>query len=92
MCPQSWWKMTLQNLLNLWEYVSGQLMKPIYIYIYKFQKVMKPTWFLRLKAIMPRFWINTANQSSAHGFIDFASIRISFGKMIKSISQVNGYA
>ena len=54
----------------------------IYIYL----KVMKPTWFLRLKAIMPRFWINTANQSSAHGLIEFASIRISFGKMIKSIS------
>ena len=47
---------------------------------------MKPTWFLRLKAIMPRFWVNTANKSSAHGLIDFASIRISFGKMIKSIS------
>ena len=56
------------------------------IYIYIYLKVMKPTWLLRLKAIMPRFWINTANQSSAHGLIDFASIRISFGKMIKSIS------
>ena len=76
--------MTLKNLLNLWEYVSGQLMKPNFFFFFK--KVMKPTWLLRLKAIMPRFWINTANQSSAHGLIDFASIRISFGKMIKSIS------
>ena len=41
---------------------------------------MKPTWFLWLKAIM-RFWVNTANQSSAHGPIDFASILISFGKI-----------
>ena len=47
---------------------------------------MKPTWFLTLKAIMPRFWVNTAYKSSAHELIDFASICISFGKMIKSIS------
>ena len=42
---------------------------------------MKPTWSLRHKAIMPRFWVNTANKSSAHGLIDFASILISFGKI-----------
>ena len=59
-------KIAPKNLLNLWQFVSGYL--------------MKPTWFLWLKAIM-RFWVNTANQSSAHGPIDFASILISFGKI-----------
>ena len=34
MCPRSWWKMTLKNLLNLWEYVSGQLMKPIFFFFF----------------------------------------------------------
>ena len=57
---------SLKNLLNLWKSISGYL--------------VKPTWFLWLKAIM-RFWVNTANQSSAHGPIDFASILISFGKI-----------
>ena len=76
--------MALKNLLNLWEYVSGHLMKLFFFFF--FEKVIKPTWFLWLKAIMPRFWVNTENKSSVHGLIDFASIRISFGKMIKSIS------